>query len=137
MAGCTGLQVRYKKYAAAARKSAQNTTYITDELIENLYPVERNPEQAKPLLKALRLGVNWAGQKKSVYGPILQQLPSIRNPTLVIWGRQDTTIPLSHGELAAKSLPNARLEVIDQCGHIPMFEQPEIFNRLVLDFLKN
>jgi 4,5:9,10-diseco-3-hydroxy-5,9,17-trioxoandrosta-1(10),2-diene-4-oate hydrolase len=126
-----------KKYAAAVRKSAQNATYITDELIENLYQVERNPEQAVPLLKVLRLAANWTGQKKSVYGPILQRLPSIRNPTLVIWGRQDATIPLAHGELAAQTLPNARLEVIDHCGHIPMFEQPEIFNQLVLDFLKD
>jgi pimeloyl-ACP methyl ester carboxylesterase len=39
--------------------------------------------------------------------------------------------------LAAKSLPNAHLEVIDQCSHVPMFEQPEIFNRLVPDFLKD
>jgi pimeloyl-ACP methyl ester carboxylesterase len=126
-----------KKYAATVRKSAQNATYITNELIENLYKVDRNPEHVKMLLKVLRLWFNWTGQKKSVYGPILQQLPSIRNPTLIIWGRQDTTIPLSHGELAARSLPNARLEVIDQCGHIPIFEQPEIFNRLVLEFLEN
>jgi pimeloyl-ACP methyl ester carboxylesterase len=126
-----------KKYAAATRKSAKNAANITEELIENLYPVERSPDHVKPLLKVVRQWVNWAGLKKSIYDPILQHLPSIRNPTLVIWGRQDTIVPLALGELAAKSLPNARLEVIDQCGHIPMFEQPEIFNRLVLDFLKN
>lgn len=70
-----------------------------------------------------------------MYGPILRNLPAIQNPALIIWGRQDTTVPLSHGELAAKSIPNARLEEIDQCAHVPMFEQPEIFNRLVLEFL--
>jgi pimeloyl-ACP methyl ester carboxylesterase len=126
-----------KKYADAVRKSTQNDTYITDELIENLYRVERNPQKAKPLLKALRSGVNWTGQKKSAYGPILQKLSSIHNPTLVIWGRQDTTVPLSQGELAALSMPNARLVIIDQCSHVPMFDQPEVFNLLVLDFLKD
>jgi 2-hydroxymuconate-semialdehyde hydrolase len=49
----------------------------------------------------------------------------------------DSLLPLAHGELAAGLMPNARLAVIDRCGHIPMFEQPEIFNRLVLDFLKD
>lgn len=145
-----------KKYAAATRKSARNTAYITDELIAELYRVERKPEHVKPLLKTVRQWVDWTGTKKSVYGPILEQLPSIKNRTLIIWGRQDSIIPLAHGELAVKILTDARtaassrsaqsrrhesaisrLEVIDQCDHVPLFEQPEIFNRLLLDFLKD
>jgi pimeloyl-ACP methyl ester carboxylesterase len=86
-----------KEYAQATRKSAHNTTFITDELIEALYKVERNPDQAKPLLKALRLGADWRGQKESIYAPILHRLPTICNPTLLIWGRQDVVIPLAHG----------------------------------------
>lgn len=126
-----------EKYAAATRKSAVNASFVTDELIAELYRVERSPEHLKPLLQTVRLWVDGGGMKKSLFGPILQKLPSVKNKTLVIWGRQDNVLPLAQGELAARSMPNARLEVIDQCGHIPMFEQPEIFNRLVLDFLKD
>jgi pimeloyl-ACP methyl ester carboxylesterase len=124
------------KYGNGLRAAAQNPEKITEELIENLYPVERTPEHAKTVIKIFRLWFDRTGQKKSVYEPILQKLSSIANPTLIIWGRQDATVPVSHGEFAAKSMPHARLEVIDKCAHVPMFEQPEIFNRLVLDFLK-
>ena len=130
-------RVNLKKFANDLRASVQNAAYITDELIENLYRVEVNPEHAKMLLKASRVGVNWTGQKKSIYGPMLRQLAYIQNPTLVIWGRQDILVPLSHGELAAKTMPDARLVVIDQCNHVPMFEQPDLFNGLLLNFLKD
>ena len=126
-----------KKYGDELRSAAQNAASITDELIDILYRFERSPDHAGMMLKILRLWFDWTGQKKSVYGPILRKLPSIRNPALISWGRQDATVPLSHGESAAKSLPDARLEVIDRCAHVPMFEQPEIFNSLVLEFLKN
>ncbi len=124
-----------KRYADGLRSGARNAAYITDELIDTLYLIERGPEHARIVHKIFRLWFDWTGQKKSMYGPILRNLPAIQNPALIIWGRQDTTVPLSHGELAAKSIPNARLEEIDQCAHVPMFEQPEIFNRLVLEFL--
>ena len=125
-----------EKYAAATRKEARNASFITDELIAELYRVERKPEHVRPLLQAVRQWVDWTGVKKSVYAPILRQLPSLKNQTLIIWGRQDSIIPLSNGELAARTMPHARLEVIDRSNHVPLFEQPEIFNRLVLDFLK-
>ena len=124
------------KYGRELRASAQNPASITDELIEHLYRVERTPEHARMVLRVFRLWFDWTGQKKSAYAPIVRMLPSIANPTLIIWGRQDATVPVSHGEFAAESMPNAHLQVIDNCAHVPMFEQPEVFNRLVLEFLK-
>jgi pimeloyl-ACP methyl ester carboxylesterase len=125
-----------KKFGNGLRSAAKNTTYITDELVENIFRIEESPTQYKNTLKILRTCVNWVGQKKSFYAPIMQQLPSITNPTLVIWGRQDDVVPIKHGEFAVKSLPNAYLETIDECGHVPMFDQPEVFKKLVLEFLK-
>jgi 4,5:9,10-diseco-3-hydroxy-5,9,17-trioxoandrosta-1(10),2-diene-4-oate hydrolase len=126
-----------KNYGKSVKSDCVNKTYITDELIEALYNLEQNPSQYKTTLKVLRKYMNWMGQKSSVYGPILHRLSSITSPTLVIWGRQDDTLPLKQGELAVKSLPNAHLETIDNCGHIPMFDQPEIFNKLLLEFLRD
>ena len=126
-----------KKYGEQLRSSARNATYITDELIENLHAVEQFPTKYKMFLKVLRDGVNWTGQKKNFYEPILERLPTVTNQTLLIWGRQDDLIPLAHAEIAAKRLPNARLEVIENSGHVPMFDQPETFNRLVLEFLRD
>jgi pimeloyl-ACP methyl ester carboxylesterase len=124
-----------KEYARKVRSASWNTTHITGELLENLYEVEQTPGQYKTTLKILRTFVNWRGQKPEVHAPILQALPSITAPTLVIWGRQDNFLPLKHGELAASRLPNVRLEVFDKCGHLPMFDYATLLNRLILDFI--
>ncbi|RPH38866.1 MAG: alpha/beta fold hydrolase, partial [Burkholderiales bacterium] len=67
--------------------------------------------------------------------PLRQKLDTIKNPTLIIWGKNDRVIPVAHAQVAVKNIPGARLELFDKCGHMPMFECPEKFNKLVLDFL--
>ena len=46
----------------------------------------------------------------------------IRTPTLVIWGAKDTWIPLKHGHQFQRDIPNAKLVIYDDLGHIPMEE---------------
>lgn len=59
----------------------------------------------------------------------------IITPTLLIWGERDTVVPHEIGETLAREMPNARLEVIPGAGHNAMWDRPQPFNRLVLDFL--
>ena len=62
-------------------------------------------------------------------------LPVIEAETLLVWGRQDGLTPMEQGEALRSTLPNSKLNLIDNCGHLPMAEKPETFNRLVRDFL--
>lgn len=62
-------------------------------------------------------------------------LPSIQAKTLLVWGKQDGLAPVEQGEALRSALPNAKLNVIENCGHLPMAEKPETFNRLIRDFL--
>ncbi len=124
------------KFIENTRAGVKNPAILTDELLETLFRIEQSPERYKITLKTLRIGVNLAGQKRSFVDPILQGLPTLTQPVLLVWGRQDPHIPLEHAEAALRRLPNARLEVIDACGHIPMFDQPEAFNRIVSEFLQ-
>jgi pimeloyl-ACP methyl ester carboxylesterase len=57
-------------------------------------------------------------------------------PTLLIWGAHDHIFPASQAQAARDRIPNARLEVFGDSGHTPQMEEPERFNRLVLDFLQ-
>jgi abhydrolase domain-containing protein 6 len=66
---------------------------------------------------------------------ILDRLGDIASPTLVLWGKEDRLVGVSNGETFAARIPNAKLHVIDQCGHCPMLEKPEEFNRVVGEFL--
>jgi pimeloyl-ACP methyl ester carboxylesterase len=54
----------------------------------------------------------------------VQRLKTIHLPTLVIWGRKDSVVPLRLGKRLARDLPNSRLIVIDHCGHAPHQECP-------------
>ncbi|MDQ2920953.1 MAG: alpha/beta hydrolase [Acidobacteriota bacterium] len=56
---------------------------------------------------------------------IIAKLNSVSVPTLILWGRQDGVIPLKVAELLNQALPDSKLEVIEQCGHIPQEEKPE------------
>ncbi len=53
-------------------------------------------------------------------------------PTTVIWGSNDPVAPLRTGKLLAGRMPDARLEVIQGVGHVPMVQSPSAFNRLLL-----
>jgi len=62
-------------------------------------------------------------------------LPGIKAPVLIVWGRQDRTIPVRHAYRAAQRLPSAEVVIYDECGHLPMYEKPDDFNRDLVDFL--
>lgn len=64
-----------------------------------------------------------------------ERAAEIRAPTLVVWGREDRLVSLSLGQRLARTIPGARLEVIEACGHLPSVERPEEFNRAVEAFL--
>jgi pimeloyl-ACP methyl ester carboxylesterase len=65
---------------------------------------------------------------------VIDRLPSIRVPTLVIVGEHDQPFRVPSTYMASK-IPGARLETIPDAGHWANLDQPEIFNRLLLDFL--
>jgi pimeloyl-ACP methyl ester carboxylesterase len=56
-------------------------------------------------------------------------------PVLLLWGRHDRTVPFSGSRRLLRLLPYAEFHPIENAGHIPHFEQPELVNPLLLDFL--
>jgi pimeloyl-ACP methyl ester carboxylesterase len=60
----------------------------------------------------------------------------IRQPTLILWGEQDRLFPPQVGRDLQAAIPQSRLMVLAEAGHIPQWEQPQAVNRYLLDFLK-
>jgi pimeloyl-ACP methyl ester carboxylesterase len=50
---------------------------------------------------------------------------------LIVWGDEDKVVPRSAAEVWTRSLPNARLEIIKNCGHAVEMEKPEELLRLI------
>ena len=63
------------------------------------------------------------------------KLGQIAMPTLVIWGREDTWIPLSHGEQLKALIPGAQLRIVPEAGHFIMDDAPEAVSGLLSQFL--
>jgi pimeloyl-ACP methyl ester carboxylesterase len=56
-------------------------------------------------------------------------------PVLIVWGKQDRLIPLAYAARLEAEFPHAELSVLDGCGHVPMADCPEAFDREVVPFL--
>ncbi len=63
------------------------------------------------------------------------QVKTIKQPTLIVWGKQDGLTPVSDAERFKRDIPNSTLLVIDHCGHVPNVEKAAEFNAAVLRFL--
>ena len=63
-------------------------------------------------------------------------LGGIQSPALVVWGDSDKIVPKSAGELYARSLREARFEIVREAGHCVDMEQPEALARLVTPFIE-
>lgn len=59
------------------------------------------------------------------------RLPLVTAATHVVWGGDDAVVPIAHGEAYAAAIPDARLTVLDGCGHLPALERPADLAKLV------
>jgi len=65
---------------------------------------------------------------------IEEEAHRIEQPTLMIWGEVDPEIPLAHGRSLVEKIPDSRLIILSQCGHMPMEEYPRIFTEVLTEF---
>lgn len=86
-------------------------------------------------VNALRSGVTLAGVKAAVRDYWVAQAPRYQGPVLVVWGRQDAVLPMTSAADAREVMPQAQIQLIDQCGHLPMIERADEFLAALLPFL--
>ena len=90
--------------------------------------LEQVARDVRPASLEIQLSVMGEADLQSV-------LPSIRAPTLLVWGEQDVRSPLAVARQFERSIPGARLVVIPDCGHVSNLERATEFNRAVREFL--
>jgi pimeloyl-ACP methyl ester carboxylesterase len=73
--------------------------------------------------------------KSAIRHNMSKDLKKITIPVSLIWGRQDKITPPDVAEEFHELLPNSELNWVEECGHAPMMEQPEIFNDYLDKFL--
>ena len=97
------------------------------ELIDEVYEAVNNRHKAIRIISTA---------KSAIRNNLGKKLYKIEMPVLLIWGMNDNITPPFVGEEFEKLLPNSELKLIDKCGHAPMMERPEVFNKLLEEFLE-
>jgi pimeloyl-ACP methyl ester carboxylesterase len=100
---------------------------------------ENNPDAIEELVRLSAVQPT----PKAVFSAQLQALmqndrsgrvSQIQAPVLVIHGDSDSLIPSENGRRLAERIPGARLSLLKGCGHMPMWEQPDVLSEHVLAF---
>ncbi|HEY8936350.1 MAG TPA: alpha/beta fold hydrolase [Cyclobacteriaceae bacterium] len=112
------------------REKVQSTFYkpevATKELVDEVYDTVQSRVNTLSII-----GLARAAQRHNV-ADVLGQLVT---PTLLVWGLQDTITPPEVALEFYDRLPNAEIAFLDHCGHVPMMEQPQLFNQHVRKFI--
>jgi pimeloyl-ACP methyl ester carboxylesterase len=112
------------------REKVQFTFYdpavATDEMVNEIYKLINDRHSVIRLL---------AMAKSAIRHNMKKDLHKMHLPVSLIWGRNDKITPPDVALEFNEFLPDSELHWIDQCGHAPMMERPEEFNRLLAAFL--
>ncbi|NRA08309.1 MAG: alpha/beta fold hydrolase [Myxococcales bacterium] len=118
-----------EKIEAFIRVMVYDERFITPELVEERLEAAMNPENQRGMDRAMSTFAPPGA------GELWRELDRIPHETLMIWGRDDRTLPLDGALLALQQLPNAQLHVFSRCAHWAQLEHQAAFDRLALDFL--
>jgi pimeloyl-ACP methyl ester carboxylesterase len=97
----------------------------TDELVDEVHSTLQDKGKVLRLLTMA---------KSAIRHNMRKDIPNFTLPVCLIWGKQDTITPLNVGEEFNTLFPDSELHIIDECGHAPMMEQPQQFNRIATEF---
>ena len=98
----------------------------TEDLVKEVFEITNNRIK---VIKIIALA------KSAIRNNIGDDLKKVKQPTCLIWGKNDTITPPFVAEEFNKLIPNSELHLIDKCGHAPMMEVPGEFNVVLEQFL--
>ena len=100
---------------------------VTDALVTRYHKMSLRTGNSKAFIDRAKTDFNLAEKVNLV------KLKSVKTTTLLIWGAKDTWIPLGNGKRMDSMLPNSKLVILKNSGHVPMEENP----KESLEFLKS
>lgn len=117
--------------AGALRMAVYDPADVSNDQIEGYAEPLASADAVRALLAAA----------KQVVPPDLDALTSryreIDVPALLLWGREDPVVPLSTGQRLVRDLRDARLRILERCGHLPHEERPTESFTILRDFLND
>lgn len=112
------------------KKVAEGTFYdpnvASKALVDEIFEIVNTPTKGLSIVLTA---------KSAMRHNLEHELHKIKTPTLLIWGKNDSITPSFVGEDFNQKIKGSELHLLDQCGHAPMMERPQVFIQLVEEFL--
>jgi pimeloyl-ACP methyl ester carboxylesterase len=108
-----------------------NRELLTEDIFQKLVLYQKVEGSTEALLTILR---------KDFFNTLvddIQELGQNDIPTLIIWGREDASLPLHCADEMHHLISGSNLEILDNAGHLSNFDRADAFNELVIDFLSD
>jgi pimeloyl-ACP methyl ester carboxylesterase len=115
-----------ERMAATQLTAYYRKEIVTPKVEEGYLQVQKIKDWDLALLGVLR---------DSGRSALAQPLSTITVPTLIIWGEQDSWVPLARGQALHAALPHSEFVIIPNTGHLPMEEDAAAFNAALLEWL--
>jgi pimeloyl-ACP methyl ester carboxylesterase len=119
----------------SAQELACNLFY-DQKLAEAMLQEQANQEQQDIQLNNRLTTAKLSWQPRLYDLHLAKWLHRITLPTLIVWGAEDKLIPSPYGPAFRDLIPNARLEILHNCGHLPQVEKTTDFVNMVTRFLQ-
>ncbi len=116
----------YEYVLKKAQEVFYNPEVATKEIVDDVFDTINDRNKA---IKTLYIA------RSAIRHNMKNDLKNIHIPVCLIWGKQDNVTPPEVAIEFNEGLPNSTLFWIDKCGHVPMMEHPEEFNRLLEKWL--
>jgi 3,4-dihydroxy-9,10-secoandrosta-1,3,5(10)-triene-9,17-dione 4,5-dioxygenase len=116
--------------AAFLRTLVFDQRLITEDLISERYVVACDPDS---LAAMASMGASFFDPASYEEGLLWREAHRLRNPVLLIWGREDRVNPVDGALVAMKMIRRAQLHVFGGCGHWVQLEKFDEFNRLAIE----
>jgi 4,5:9,10-diseco-3-hydroxy-5,9,17-trioxoandrosta-1(10),2-diene-4-oate hydrolase len=100
---------------------------VPAEWITEQTRIAQLPGFAEATMAALRAQVDLGGQREV----LVDRIPHLQMPTLLVWGERDRVFPYSQGQKALSHLRQGSLELVPDCGHLPHVERPDRFTAIL------
>jgi len=110
-----------------------NPEIVDDEWIETVCRSLKRPERKETIIRLVKSNLNSSRSSLDIFQS--DKLSTVKAQTLVIHGDKDRVVPLNRVIEAYKRIPGAKIEIFNECGHLPQMEKAEQFNQLVVSFL--
>jgi pimeloyl-ACP methyl ester carboxylesterase len=106
---------------------------LSEEVLDEIIFLAKKAGAGAAFRQLQRSEYQWHGLRTNY----LNRLAEVKVPTLLVHGAEDGIVPVKWAERAHNLMKNSKIEVIPGCGHLPPVEKPDLFNRIVRNFLSS